>query len=250
MANVKEYSIEEKLTSLLYVQKIDSKLDETKILKGELPNEVRDLEDEILGRTARVTRIEEEINGINEFIADKENAIKESEALLEKYKKQSDNVKNNREYEALNKEMEMQDLDIKLANKHIYDAKQERDDKVRALEIARKDLNAKDANLKHKKSELEKIIAETEKEESEYTALSNKAREKVDLRLLASYDRIRNSYRNGLAVVSIVRDACGGCYNAIPPQRQSEVRQRKKILVCENCGRILVDAELEAQVNL
>jgi len=250
MANVKEYSIEEKLTSLLHVQKIDSKLDETKILKGELPNEVRDLEDEILGRTARVTRIEEEINGINEFIADKENAIKESEALLEKYKKQSDNVKNNREYEALNKEMEMQDLDIKLANKHIYDAKQERDDKVRALEIARKDLNAKDANLKHKKSELEKIIAETEKEESEYTALSNKAREKVDLRLLASYDRIRNSYRNGLAVVSIVRDACGGCYNAIPPQRQSEVRQRKKILVCENCGRILVDAELEAQVNL
>ena len=250
MANVKEYSIEEKLTSLLHVQKIDSKLDETKILKGELPNEVRDLEDEIQGRTARVTRIEEEINGINEFIADKENAIKESEALLEKYKKQSDNVKNNREYEALNKEMEMQDLDIKLANKHIYDAKQERDDKVRALEIARKDLNAKDANLKHKKSELEKIIAETEKEESEYTALSNKAREKVDVRLLASYDRIRNSYRNGLAVVSIVRDACGGCYNAIPPQRQSEVRQRKKILVCENCGRILVDAELEAQVNL
>jgi predicted nucleic acid-binding Zn-ribbon protein len=250
MANVKEYSIEEKLTSLLHVQKIDSKLDETKILKGELPNEVRDLEDEIQGRTARVTRIEEEINGINEFIAGKENAIKESEALLEKYKKQSDNVKNNREYEALNKEMEMQDLDIKLANKHIYDAKQERDDKVRALEIARKDLNAKDANLKHKKSELEKIIAETEKEESEYTALSNKAREKVDVRLLASYDRIRNSYRNGLAVVSIVRDACGGCYNAIPPQRQSEVRQRKKILVCENCGRILVDAELEAQVNL
>lgn len=250
MANVKEYSIEEKLTSLLHVQKIDSKLDETKILKGELPNEVRDLEDEIQGRTARVTRIEEEINGINEFIADKENAIKESEALLEKYRKQSDNVKNNREYEALNKEMEMQDLDIKLANKHIYDAKQERDDKARSLEIARKDLNAKDANLKHKKSELEKIIAETEKEESEYSALSSKAREKVDPRLLASYDRIRNSYRNGLAVVSIVRDACGGCFNAIPPQRQSEVRQRKKILVCENCGRILVDAELEAQVNI
>lgn len=250
MANVKEYSIEEKLISLMNVQKIDSKLDETKILKGELPNEVRDLEDEIQGRTARVTRIEEEINGINEFIADKENAIKESEALLEKYKKQSDNVKNNREYEALNKEMEMQDLDIKLANKHIYDAKQERDDKARSLEVARKDLNAKDANLKHKKSELEKIIAETEMEESEYIALSNKAREKVDPRLLQSYDRIRNSYRNGLAVVSIVRDACGGCFNAIPPQRQSEVRQRKKILVCENCGRILVDAELEAQVTL
>lgn len=249
MANVKEYSIEEKLISLLQVQKIDSKLDETKILKGELPDEVRDLEDEILGRTARVTRIEEEINGMNEFISEKENAIKESEALLEKYKKQSENVKNNREYEALNKEMEMQDLDIKLARKHIYDAAQERDDKARALEVARKDLNAKDANLKHKKSELEKIIAETEKEESEYIALSNKAREKVDARLLASYDRIRNSYRNGLAVVSIVRDACGGCFNSIPPQRQSEVKQHKKILVCENCGRILVDAELEAQVS-
>lgn len=249
MANVKEYSIEEKLISLLQVQKIDSKLDETKILKGELPDEVRDLEDEIQGRTARVTRIEEEINGMNEFIAEKENAIKESQALLEKYKKQSENVKNNREYEALNKEMEMQDLDIKLARKHIYDAAQERDDKARALEVARKDLNAKDANLKHKKSELEKIIAETEKEESEYIALSNKAREKVDARLLASYDRIRNSYRNGLAVVSIVRDACGGCFNSIPPQRQSEVKQHKKILVCENCGRILVDAELEAQVT-
>jgi predicted nucleic acid-binding Zn-ribbon protein len=250
MANVKEYSIEEKLTSLLYVQKIDSKLDETKILRGELPNEVRDLEDEIQGRTARVTRIEEEINGMNEFIEGKEKAIKESEALLEKYKKQSENVKNNREYEALNKEMEMQDLDIKLARKHIYDAAQERDDKARALEVARKDQNAKDTNLKHKKSELEKIIAETEKEESEYSALSAKAREKVDADLLKSYDHIRKSYRNGLAVVSIVRDACGGCYNAIPPQRQSEVRQRKKILVCENCGRILVDAELESQVTI
>lgn len=250
MATVKEYSIEEKLNALLHVQKVDSKLDEIQILKGELPMEVSDLEDEIQGLSARVTRIEEEINGISEFIGEKENTIRECEALLEKYKKQSENVKNNREFEALNKEMELQDLDIRLARKHIADATQDRDDKARLLETARKNLNAKDANLKHKKSELEKIIVETEKEESDFRALSVKAREKVDPRLLVSYDRIRNNYKNGLAVVSIVRDACGGCFNAIPPQRQSEVRQRKKILVCENCGRILVDAELEAQTTL
>jgi predicted nucleic acid-binding Zn-ribbon protein len=250
MANVKEYSIEEKLISLLQVQKADSKLDETKVLKGELPDEVRDLEDEILGLTARVTRIEEEINGISEFISGKQEAIKESEALLDKYKKQSENVKNNREFEALSKEMEMQGLEIQLANKHISDAQAEKEVKARQLESARKVLNDKDTNLKHKKADLEKIIAETEKDEAAFRALSEKAREKVEGTLLQSYQRIRDKNKNnGLAVVSIVRDACGGCFNAIPPQRQSEVRQRKKILVCENCGRILVDAELEAQVN-
>ena len=244
MANVKEYSVEEKLSSLMNLQRIDSKLDEIAILKGELPMEVKDLEDVIQGLTARVTRCEEEINGINEFIDQKKAIIDEAKRLLERYEKQSENVKNNREYEALNKEIEMQTLEMRLAEKHIKDALEEIQEKARGLEGHRKELSAKETNLKHKKGELEKIIAETEKEENELRAISASAREKVDTRLLASYERIRRSYKNGLAVVPVLRDACGGCYNAIPPQRQSEVGQRKKVLVCENCGRILVDEEL------
>lgn len=249
MANVKEYSVEEKLLSLLNLQKIESKLDEVHILKGELPMEVSDLEDEIQGLHARETRIEEEINGINEFIEQKKALIVEAQGLVKKYEKQTENVKNNREFEAINKEVEMQTLEVKLAEKHIRDAQEEIQDKARLLESAKKNIATKDSNLKHKKGELEKIIGETEKEEQEYRDQATGAKEKVDPRLLSSYERIRKNYRNGLAVVAIVRDACGGCFNAIPPQRQSEIRQRKKIIVCENCGRILVDEELQAQVS-
>jgi uncharacterized protein len=245
MANVKEYSVEEKLLTLLNLQKIESKLDEVQILKGELPMEVSDLEDEIQGLHARETRIEEEINGINEFINQKKEAITESSNLTKKYEKQTENVKNNREFEAINKEIEMQTLEMKLAEKHIKDANEEISDKARLLDAAKKNIATKETNLKHKKGELEKIIGETEKEEQEYRIDADTAKEKVDPRLLASYERIRKNYRNGLAVVAIVRDACGGCFNAIPPQRQSEIRQRKKIIVCENCGRILVDEELQ-----
>ena len=156
----------------------------------------------------------------------------------------SSGPENNREFEAINKEIEMQVLETKLSEKHIKDASEEISDKARLLENAKKNIGAKETNLKHKKGELEKIIAETEKEEQEFRDQATKAKEKVDPRLLASYERIRKNYRNGLAVVPIVRDACGGCFNAIPPQRQSEIRQRKKIIVCENCGRILVDEEL------
>jgi predicted nucleic acid-binding Zn-ribbon protein len=244
MATVKEYSVEEKLSALYNLQKIESKLDEIAILKGELPIEVRDLEDEIHGLKARETRIEEEINGINEFIEQKKAAINQSQELIKKYEKQSDNVKNNREYEAITKEIETQTLDLKLAERHIKDANEEIADKARILDTAKKNIAAKDANLKVKKGELDKIIAETEKEETECRANSDKARAAVDSRLLASFDRIRRNFRNGLAVVPVLRDACGGCYNAIPPQRQSEIRQHKKIIVCENCGRVLVDEEL------
>jgi predicted nucleic acid-binding Zn-ribbon protein len=244
MATVKEYSVEEKLTALYNLQKIESKLDEIAILKGELPIEVRDLEDEIHGLKARETMIEEEINGINEFIEQKKAAINQSQDLIKKYEKQSDNVKNNREYEAITKEIETQTLDLKLAERHIKDANEEIADKARVLDTAKKNIAAKDANLKVKKGELDKIIAETEKEEAECRANSDKARAAVDPRLLASFDRIRKNFRNGLAVVPVLRDACGGCYNAIPPQRQSEIRQHKKIIVCENCGRVLVDEEL------
>ena len=249
MANVKEFSVEEKLSSLVALQKIDSKLDEIKILKGELPMEVRDLEDEIHGLHARQTRVEEEINGIQEFIEQKKNVIKDSQALVKKYEKQSENVKNNREFEAITKEMELQNLEIKLAEKHIKDANEEIADKARLLENAKKAVSNKEGVLKHKKGELEKIITDTENEENEFQSTATAAREKVEPRLLASYERIRKSYRNGLAIVPVLRDACGGCFNAIPPPRQSEIRQRKKIIICENCGRILIDEDLYNEVE-
>src|SRR5689334_13929599 len=178
MATVKEYSVEEKLSSLVSLQKIESKIDEIQVLKGELPMEVRDLEDEITGLTARQTRIEEEINGIQEFINQKKEAIKESEALIKKYEKQSENVKNSREFEAINKEIEMQQLEMKLAEKHIKDANEEIAEKVVVLDKAKKNLAAKESVLATKKGELEKIIAATEKEEKHFNKLSQEAREK------------------------------------------------------------------------
>ncbi|WEK37637.1 MAG: C4-type zinc ribbon domain-containing protein [Candidatus Pseudobacter hemicellulosilyticus] len=250
MANVKEFSVEEKLSSLVSLQKVESKIDEIQVLKGELPMEVSDLEDEITGLHARQTRIEEEINGIQEFINSKKNLIKDAEALIKKYEKQSENVKNSREFEAINKEIEMQQLEMKLAEKHIRDANEEIAEKVVVLDKAKKNIGNKEGVLSTKKGELEKIIASTEKEETHFGKLSSNAREKVEERLLNSFDRIRKNYRNGLAVVPVERDACGGCFNAIPPQRQSEIRQRKKIIVCENCGRILVDRDMFDSVEV
>ena len=249
MANVKEFSVEEKLTSLVNLQKIESKLDEIHILKGELPMEVADLEDEIHGLNSRQMRIEEEINGVTDFIEQKKEAIKESQALVKKYEKQSTNVKNNREFEAINKEIEMQQLEVKLSEKHIKDANEEIAEKAIALEKVKKIIATKETVLNTKKGELEKIIAANEKEEKHFNKLAAEARESVDSRLLASYDKIRKSYRNGLAVVPVERDACGGCFYAVPPQKQSEIRQRKKVMICENSGRILVDDELEKSVN-
>jgi predicted nucleic acid-binding Zn-ribbon protein len=250
MAAIKEFSVEEKLTALVRLQKIDSKLDEIQILKGELPIEVKDLEDEIEGLHARQTRIEEEINGIQEFIEQKKQGIKDAQALIAKYEKQSDNVKNSREFEALNKEIEMQQLEEKLCEKHIKDATEEISDKARQLELAIKAVATKELNLSGKKGELEKIISETEKEEKHYNGNAEKARTQADERLLSSYDRIRNNYHNGLAVVAVERDSCGGCFHAIPPQKQSEIKLRKKIMVCENCGRILADADLVDSVEV
>ncbi|MDB5202570.1 MAG: zinc ribbon domain protein [Ferruginibacter sp.] len=250
MASVKEFSVEEKLTSLVRLQKIDSKLDEIQILKGELPMEVKDLEDEIEGLHARQTRVEEEINGITEFIEQKKEGIKEAQGLITKYEKQSENVKNNREFEAINKEIEMQQLEEKLCEKHIKDATEEIAEKAKQLEFAKKAVATKETNLSGKKGELEKIISETEKEEKQYNKEAEAARSHVDERLLLSYDRIRKNYRNGLAVVPVERDSCGGCFHAIPPQKQSEIKLRKKVMVCENCGRILVDADLDDSVEV
>ena len=250
MAQVKEFSVEEKLSSLVTLQKIESKLDEIHILKGELPMEVADLEDEIQGLHSRQTRIEEEINGITEFIEQKKEAIKEAQSLIKKYEKQSENVKNNREFEAINKEIEMQTLEVKLCEKHIKDATEEIGEKARQLESAKKAVSIKENNLSGKKGELEKIISETEKEEKQYNHLAEEARSHVDERLILSYDRIRKNYRNGLAVVPVERDSCGGCFHAIPPQKQSEIKLRKKVIVCENCGRILVDTDLNDSVQI
>lgn len=250
MPHIKEFSIEEKLKSLIHLQKIDSKLDIIKILKGELPMEVADLEDEIQGLHARQMRIEEEINGVTEFIEERKTAIKDAEALIKKYEKDSENVKNNREFEAINKEIEMQQLEIKLAEKHIKDANDEIAEKVVLLDKAKKNIANKEGTLEVKKAELEKIIAANEKEESHFLILSSEAKNDVEPRLLASYEKIRGNFRNGLAVVPVLRDACGGCFYAIPPQKQSEIRQHKKIMACENCGRILVDEELNDSVEL
>jgi predicted nucleic acid-binding Zn-ribbon protein len=249
MAQVKEFSVEEKLASLLTLQKIESKLDEIHILKGELPMEVADLEDEIQGLHSRQTRIEEEINGITEFIEQKKEAIKEAQSLVKKYEKQSSNVKNNREFEAINKEVEMQQLEVKLCEKHIKDANEEIAEKAELLEKAKKTVAGKEGVLNTKKGELEKIIAATEKEEKHFNKMASEAKSHVDERLLSSYEKIRKSYRNGLAVVPVERDACGGCFYAIPPQKQSEIKQHKKIMVCENCGRILVDTDLNNSIE-
>lgn len=248
MANVKDFSVEEKLVAVLTLQKIDSKIDEIQTLKGELPMEVKDLEDEIEGLQTRINNIDAEIDSINKFIAQKTDAKKDAQALIKKYEKQQDNVKNNREFEAINKEMEMQELEVKLNEKHIKDAGFELKDREAMKNRTEEKIAELQEALKIKKAELEKIIAETEKEEKQLTGQSEAAKEKVDVRLLTAYERIRKSYKNGLAVVPIVRDSCGGCFNIIPPQRQSEIRQRKKIIICEHCGRVLVDTDLDEQV--
>ncbi len=250
MANVKDFSVEEKLIAVLALQKIDSKIDEIQTLKGELPMEVKDLEDEIEGLQTRINNIDVEINTINAFIEAKTNAKKDAQALIKKYEKQQDNVKNNREFEAINKEMEMQELEVRLNEKHIKDSSFDLRDRTNSRIKTEDKIKDVEEALNIKRSELEKITVETDKEEKVLSAKSVEAKEKVDARLLIAYERIRKSYRNGLAVVPIMRDSCGGCFNVIPPQRQSEIRQHKKIIVCEHCGRILVDTDLNEKVNI
>jgi predicted nucleic acid-binding Zn-ribbon protein len=250
MATVKDFSVEEKLTAVLALQKIDSKIDEIKTMKGELPMEVKDLEDEIEGLKVRLNNIDAEIESINTFIETKTNAKKDAQALIKKYEKQQDNVKNNREFEAINKEIEMQELEVKLNEKHIKDATFEQKDRMNARIKAEEKIKDVEESLDVKRKELERITADTEKEEKVLGKKSDEAKEKVDSRLLSAYERIRGSYKNGLAVVPIHRDSCGGCFNVIPPQRQSEIRQHKKIIVCEHCGRILVDSDMNDKTNV
>ncbi len=241
MANTAELTVAEKLKQLYDLQLIDSEIDEISILKGELPMEVRDLEDEIIGLETRVGRLENNVADIESEVARHQTNIKEAEALIERYEKQMDNVKNNREYDALQKELELQRLEIQLSEKKTRETGGIKTNKLETLNAAKERLDAKKADLDVKKVELEKIIEKTETDEQKLMRKSEKARKKIEARLLKSYDRVRSNYRNGLAVVSVSRDSCGGCFNKIPPQVQLEIGMRKKVLACEHCGRVLVD---------
>lgn len=236
-----EKSIEEKLRDLYGLQQIDSQIDEIQILKGELPIEVSDLEDEMIGLETRVNRLESQLQDLRQDIVRHQNNIKEAEALIIRYEQQMDNVKNNREFDALTKEIELQRLEIQLSQKKINQANKDILAKDETLIAAKERMHSKAAELEAKKVELQQIIEKTEKEETDLSKKSDKARKVIEDRLLRAYDKTRKSYRNGLAVVTISRNACGGCFNTIPPQQQLEIAQRKKIIACEHCGRVLVD---------
>jgi predicted nucleic acid-binding Zn-ribbon protein len=237
----KELTVAEKLKNLFELQTIDSKLDEIAILRGELPVEVKDLEDEIEGLERRKAKTQEAIDELNANVNRHEAAIQEAKSLMERYSTQLDNVKNNREYEALTKELEMQKLDIQLAEKRIGQASKEKTIKEERLAGTDERMEKKKNDLKIKKKELEEIISKTDAEEKSLNTKADKARSKIEERLLIGYDRIRKNYRNGLSVVTVERDSCGGCFNRIPPQIQLEISLQKNIIACEHCGRILVD---------
>lgn len=237
-------TVEQKLRDLFDLQTVDSNLDKIQILKGELPMEVEDLEDDIKGLETRIAKLNKKIDEIEGEISNHKNNIATSETLIERYKKQLDEVKNNREFEALTKEIELQELEIQLSNKKIGELQGAKEAKTDIKATSDERLAGKHSDLENKKVELEKIIAKTEKEEKTLHNKSAKARKSIEERLLKSYDKIRKNYRNGLAVVTVERNACGGCYNRIPPQIQIEIGMRKNIVACEHCGRILVDNEI------
>lgn len=243
-------SVEGKLKSLYQLQLIDSKIDRLRTIRGELPLEVSDLEDTVAGLETRLTNVTEEVNELNTQISEKKQAIKDFQANIKKYESQQGKVRNNREYDAITKEIEFQNLEIQLAEKRMKEASANLILKNELLEKSSVDFEERSKDLKVKKAELDEIIAETEKEEKELLVESNNAAAGIEDRLLNAYKRIRSNSRNGLAVVAVERDACGGCYNKIPPQRQLDIRTNKKIIVCEHCGRVLVDGMLIPDAGL
>ena len=244
-----DISIEKKLTALYSLQQIDSQIDRIRIIRGELPLEVEDLEDEIVGLQTRIDKHIQEIEGLKSSVKDKENAIKDSHIQIKRYEEQQMNVRNNREYDSLSKEIEFQNLEIALADKRIKEFNHQLSLKSVEIEAAQKVLDDRASDLEIKKSELSDIVGETEKEEENLLKKSKEYQRFIEERLLIAYKRIRKNARNGLAVVSVERDACGGCFSAIPPQRQLDIRMHKKIIVCEYCGRILVDHGLAESIN-
>ena len=244
MATIKELSVEDKLRALYALQLVDSKIDEIRNVRGELPLEVEDLEDEVAGLSTRLEKLKSDLETIDEQIKVKKNAIDEHKAAIKKYLEQQKNVRNNREFNSLTKEVEFQELEIQLAEKHIKEMKASIEHKKEVVAQTKERLDGKQTHLKHKKAELSDIMAETEKEENFLLGKSEELRGQIEERLLAAYDRIRNSVRNGLAVVSIERGASAGSFFTIPPQTQMEIAARKKIITDEHSGRILVDGVL------
>ncbi|WP_396148343.1 zinc ribbon domain-containing protein [Flavobacterium sp.] len=244
MANTKELSVEEKLRAIYALQLIDSKIDEIRNVRGELPLEVEDLEDEVAGLSKRLEKLNDDLNNIDHQAKEKKNNIDDHKAAIKKYTEQQKNVRNNREFNSLSKEIEFQELEIQLAEKHIKEMKVTFENKKEIVNQTKDKLESKENHLKHKKAELSDIMAETEKDENFLIEKSNDFRGKIEARLLAAYDRIRNSVVNGLAVVSIERGASAGSFFTIPPQTQMEIAGRKKILTDEHSGRILVDSVL------
>jgi predicted nucleic acid-binding Zn-ribbon protein len=239
-----ELTIEEKLRALYSLQLVDSEIDKIRTLRGELPLEVQDLEDEVEGLETRVTNLKSETSELEKAIVSKNNEITASQALIKKYEEQQNNVRNNREYDSLSKEIEFQTLEIELCNKKIREFTVLVEEKKEVMDEALKTLDERKHDLESKKSELDDITRDTRKEEEQLEEKSTELQTRIEERLLTAYKRIRSNARNGLAVVSVQRDACGGCFNQIPPQRQLDIRSRKKIIVCEYCGRILVDDEI------
>ena len=245
-----EISVEDRLRALYSLQLVDSEIDKIKTLRGELPLEVQDLEDEIVGLETRLGNLRDEVTNLDKSVAKKNNEILEAEALIKKYEEQQKNVRNNREFDSLSKEIEYQNLEIELFNKKIREFNFQIDEKKVLIGESEGTLADRQSDLENKKSELDEIISDTQKEEEGLYKKSDKIQAVIEERLLTAYKRIRSNARNGLAVVSIQRDACGGCFNQIPPQRQLDIKSRKKIIVCEYCGRILVDDEIIQQSHL
>ncbi len=247
MAKKKEVTVEEKLRALYDLQLIDSRIDEIKNTRGELPLEIEDLEDDIAGLNKRLANFQEDIENLNNSINDKNQAIEESKVLMKKYTEQQKNIRNNREFDSLSKEVEFQELEIQLSEKHIREFKAKIAHKEEVIEASKEKLADLDSHLAHKKSELSEIMAETEKEEAVLNKKSKEFSKLIEDRLLQAYTRIRTNVRNGLAVVAVERGAASGSYFTIPPQRQMEIAMRKKIITDEHSGRILVDIELATE---
>lgn len=239
-----DLSVEEKLKTLYQLQTTLSAIDEKRALRGELPLEVQDLEDEIAGLTTRIEKIKNDIKEFQNAVVQKKAEINEAQASVERYKEQLNDVKNNREYDTLSKEIEFQSLEIELCNKKIREGNVKIEEKNSDLQANEELIKDRRLALEEKKNELDEIMEETRAEEEK---LKEKVREmevKIEPRLLASFKRIRKNARNGLGIVYVQRDACGGCFNKIPPQRQLDIRMHKKVIVCEYCGRIMIDPEL------
>ena len=244
MAKNKEVTVEERLRALYDLQLIDSRIDEIRNVRGELPLEVRDLEDEVAGLSIRLDKLVASLQLIDNDIVAKKNLIEEAKSLIKKYSEQQKNVRNNREFNSLTKEVEFQELEIELAEKHIKEFKAQIEQKKLVIAETKERLKERENHLKHKKNELNDILGETEKEEQALIQKSEEYKEQIEERLVSAYTRIRNNVKNGLAVVAIERGASGGSFFTIPPQIQVEIAARKKVITDEHSGRILVDAQL------